>query len=1008
MKYFYCLSTVLILIMLGTSAALTQTEKQQSWLLQFAEEQEKIATEERAKAESIAIKNKMPIRIESPDGTIMELQRFENGMPVYYITESNLNAAKTISTDKVWPGGSGGFSLTGVTDTVGEWDGGKVRGTHQELTGRVIFGDGASTLSDHSTHVAGTMIATGVDAAAKGMSYQGRLKAYDWNNDASEMATAAVNRLRVSNHSYGQITGWRWSYYNDNRWYWFGTPSISPVEDYGFGYYSTRARDWDNIMVNAPNYLIVKSAGNDRGEGPSGTVEHYVSDGGGGWTLVTAPRNLDGGPLGYDCISYYSTAKNILTVGAVKIIPGGWSGAGSVIMSDFSGWGPTDDGRIKPDIVGAGVGLKSSISTSDIAYDTYDGTSMSSPNITGSIGLILQHQRNLYGGNFPMRSSTVKGLLIHNADEAGSFEGPDYKFGWGLMNTLKTVRLMTTNKTSINNFYVKEMTLTNGDSITISIPGKASQPLRATICWIDPAGTTPPVSLNPPNLMLINDLDMRINKEDVIYYPWVLDPSNPAAAATKGDNFRDNVEQIVIPSPVNGLYTLKIKHKGTLSGGSQDVSIIISGGQPLVVSYPVGGEILPIGSTQTIKWAASGFSGNVKIELSRNGGTTYEVLFGNTTNDGEEQWVVSGASTTQARVRITSLDTPEIVDVSNSNFAIRQPTLVLSYPNGGEIFHAGDNITITWSTTYLQDFVKIELSRDGGSTFETLFGSTPNDGSESWIVTGPRTQQVIMKITSLIVPTLFDISNNIFTIKTPFIELLFPNDWVGLVEGNNYEIRWESYLASDNLHILISRYPSKDVDTLFSNTPNDGSEFWTATGPLTPTAKIQIVDTQNPLLSGGNNNEITIGIMDSVFYKSGWSMISLPYLMAENRRSELFQNGESNAFVYIPDSGYESTNILYKMKGYWLKFLTSGFQPFIGVPNDSDSVPVFTGWNQIGGLSVPIPIQNISTEPVDIIRSEIYGYDRVYSAVDTLQPGKSYWVKVKIDGLLILSNTFKK
>ena len=164
-------------------------------------------------------------------------------------------------------------------------------------------------------------------------------------------AFAAASGMNISNHSYGLITGW----YNSGNWYWFGDITISTVEDYGFGFYSSDAQAWDQIAYNAPYYTIAKSAGNDRNDdGPGAGGGHYVWDG--GWVWSTDTRDPDGGTDGYDCVSYSGTAKNIITVGAVDDIPGGYSVPGDVVMCSFSGWGPVDDGRIKPDIV-ANIGL---------------------------------------------------------------------------------------------------------------------------------------------------------------------------------------------------------------------------------------------------------------------------------------------------------------------------------------------------------------------------------------------------------------------------------------------------------------------------------------------------------------------------------------------------------------------------------------------------------------------------------------------------------------------------
>jgi hypothetical protein len=122
-------------------------------------------------------------------------------------TTFNVNAADTTNTDQLQPGGALGLNLTGAGLTVGVWDGGAVRATHQEFTGRVVSGDGAPNLDDHATHVAGTIGASGVNPAAKGMATGVSIRSYDWNNDLAEM-TAVASQLVASNHSYGLLAGW--------------------------------------------------------------------------------------------------------------------------------------------------------------------------------------------------------------------------------------------------------------------------------------------------------------------------------------------------------------------------------------------------------------------------------------------------------------------------------------------------------------------------------------------------------------------------------------------------------------------------------------------------------------------------------------------------------------------------------------------------------------------------------------------------------------------------------
>lgn len=93
--------------------------------------------------------------------------------------------------------------------------------------------------------------------------------------------------------------------------------------------------------------------------------------------------------------------------------------------------------------------------------------------------------------------------------------------------------------------------------------------------------------------------------------------------------------------------------------------------QTLTVLVPNGGETWPIRSTQTIRWTSSGVSGNVRIELSRDGGASWKTLFKGTPNDGAQDWQVKGPATTQARIRVRSKKTPSISDMSDGNFTIR-------------------------------------------------------------------------------------------------------------------------------------------------------------------------------------------------------------------------------------------------------------------------------------------------------------------------------------------------
>lgn len=520
--------------------------------------------------------NGQPARTLTPNGGVIEAVGITQNGLILYNTTFNIGAARTISTDKVWTGGSLGLSLSGqgMTNRLGVWDGSGVLTGHQEFQGRATVPDGSGATVEHSTHVAGTMMAFGINANAKGGAYQAPIKSYDWTNDDGEMTSAASAGMLISNHSYGLITGWTYnSSLNRNEWY--GDYALSQTEDNKYGLYSTDAEAWDQICYSNPFYLPFKAAGNDRGDNATNSTWYYRNTSG---SWVQGPTNSKppaDGP--YDCISDKGVSKNVITIGAVNKIGStnsnnGWTKVSDVVMSSFSGWGPTDDGRIKPDVVACGVDVFSASNSSSTGYTTMSGTSMATPNASGS-ALLIQQYYNSRKGNF-MKASSLKGLIIHTADEAGN-AGPDYTYGWGLMNTTKAIQHL---QDSTNNMLVQS-TLNTGSSYTYSFVSDGTKPIRATICWTDVPGTGIDGLLDPTTLNLVNDLDIRLKRisDNAIFQPFILNPATPNVAATTGDNFRDNVEQIYLAAPQAGTYVLVVSHKGALTNNTQDFSLILSG-----------------------------------------------------------------------------------------------------------------------------------------------------------------------------------------------------------------------------------------------------------------------------------------------------------------------------------------------------------------------------------------------------------------------------------------------
>jgi hypothetical protein len=487
--------------------------------------------------------SKFPSTVTLKNGRIAFLDGLDElGMPLYY-TVDNFGSTITSRANHLFDGGSLGLNLTGNGITAGVWEvNGYIRGSHEALVGRVNVLNGAFTESDeftsHATHVTGTIIANGIDNSnARGYAINATVNGYDSANMYSEMASEAAQGLLVSNHSYGALP-------------------INPETGdviygvYGYGKYGSSAKQIDNILYLADYYLPVISAGNEG----------------------------DNAPSRYDLLYGNKTSKNALIVAAVKSVSN-YTGPESVEMTDFSSWGPTDDGRIKPDISNKGRSVYSSDSDSDSDYDSKSGTSMSAPGTTGAIVLLQEHNYNVNSSY--LKSASMRGLLIHTADECDTnffgADGPDYKYGWGLINAKEAATCITENGiTSL----IYEGNLAQGESFQLSFQAIEGEDLTATLAWTDPDGkvynSTAENMLNYREPVLVNDLDLRISDTEGQYFPWKLDPENPSNTATTGDNIVDNVEKIEVYNASGG-YDFVINHKGLLTGFSQDFTLIISG-----------------------------------------------------------------------------------------------------------------------------------------------------------------------------------------------------------------------------------------------------------------------------------------------------------------------------------------------------------------------------------------------------------------------------------------------
>ncbi|MCV9934435.1 S8 family serine peptidase [Flavobacterium sp. LS1R47] len=446
-----------------------------------------------------------------------------------------------------------GYGLTGKGVKVGVWDGNLE--PHKDHTGRVVAKEYESN-SSHGEHVSGTIGGAGLlDPRAKGMAPE--VKMYGWNfNTQSNGLSVQQERVKsvleddidLTSNSYGlNLTAG----FNTNR-------------------YNVGDRGDDDVTVTYPYLLNIYSNGNAQTAYAGG--------------FNTSTKN----------------SKNALHVAANNP---------NDLISSYSSFGPTIDGRLVPQISAVGSNVYS-LDYSN-SYQFMSGTSMATPGTTGTVALLYERYKNIYGTK-PL-ASLMKALVANTAKDVGN-PGPDYKYGFGNLNGLRAVKVLDKKM-----FYTASVA--NGETYEKEIVVPAGLvTLKVMLAYSD-IGATPGSSS-----IQVNDLDVKIVKDGVSTLPWTLNPTAPNENAKRGVDNLNNIEQVTLDNPAAGTY--KIIVTGTkIPLNSQEFSVVYDYVAPeLILTYPIGGEKFNTDSTEYIRWDYEGEAKAFTLEYSIDGGVNYTVI----------------------------------------------------------------------------------------------------------------------------------------------------------------------------------------------------------------------------------------------------------------------------------------------------------------------------------------------------------------------------------------------
>jgi hypothetical protein len=352
--------------------------------------------------------------------------------------------------------------------------------------------------------------------------------------------------------------------------------------------------------------------------------------------------------------------------------------------------------------VANGVSLTSTCSGSDSDYCSKSGTSMSSPVVTGTVALMMQHYQNRYGVAAAPSADIMKALLANTAEDLGR-PGPDYQYGFGRVDALRAAQTIDAGPVRIRTGAVDQ-----GDTDEYLLPVPAGTPqLRVTLNWIDPPGS-PTTNDNDGDPDLVNNLDLVLVAPDNSLRYAFTGPGrgNPTGNATDFlPNSRDTVEQAAVANPQQGFWKVRVRGTSVPDGPQNyalvsNVSFSLPDQPEIEVNAPLAFNELCVGQTEDRKVSIFNTGGGV-LQISSivlAGSPAFSILSGATAPflilpGAHVDLTIRFAPTQQATpysgtLTILSNDADEgsiVISVTGSTGAPLIDTLIASGGNFGDV-----------------------------------------------------------------------------------------------------------------------------------------------------------------------------------------------------------------------------------------------------------------------------------------------------------------------------------
>lgn len=312
---------------------------------------------------------------------------------------------------------------------------------------------------------------------------------------------------------------------------------------------------------------------------------------------------------------------------------------------------------------------------------------------------------------------------------------------------------------------------------------------------------------------------------------------------------------------------------GASASDAAVVTVVDTTPPGVTLNVPAGGFHFLQDIAAGISWKASdnGALGGFDLFVSSDGGGSFAPVPGCTDLPSTATgctWTSPGPVTADGRLRLVAKDAVGNQAFAEAPFTLAEVALTLTAPVSGTSWGLSSIQTVTFAHNLgTAATFRIELSRDGGQSFELLATAVPSpdgvSGSFDWAVTGPPTVSAVVRVLWNERPEVRATNAETFALAAPFVRVVVPNGPETWSVGSRETASWTHNLgAKASFRIELSRNGGTTWSLLATTVPAlgpaNGAYDWLVSGPGTARARLRVSWTSNTAVSDRSDASFVI------------------------------------------------------------------------------------------------------------------------------------------------------